>query len=233
MRVKLTVLDQELKELLTLGTVYTVLGMSISLEPDYAEHPTSVLIVREQGSPLWVNIDVFELIDSRVSKYWEVLLDEQNICLLPPEMRDTHFVESWYDDHLEEKKVFWKVFTSLATEFGLIPDEWQHFQVSSYDIILARLRDFIQSFLMQEINWDEFKHRIDSIHLVDGVIRKAHSREYGQNELIAYILGLISSSSESDPNLNELFNDALDFIQGKKDFYGMDVSILPLVLDEI
>jgi hypothetical protein len=73
---------------LTIGAEYLVLGLGFEADSNHGTTGPNVTVLLENGSPGGYDLCLFEVIDPRVSRYWEMCILEfdsrQIVELLPP-----------------------------------------------------------------------------------------------------------------------------------------------------
>ena len=77
---------------LTVGEEYLVLGLEFVVDPDQFDTGPYVIVLRNHGVPVAYDLCLFEVIDPRASRYWEVrtvqFAGRQIVELLPPTLFD-------------------------------------------------------------------------------------------------------------------------------------------------
>lgn len=84
---------------ITEGEIYLVLGLSFLWNARLFGSGMTLQVKNDYGRPTWAPACLFEIIDSRVSSYWELKIDgDGDVHLWPPS-----FYRDYYHDDLSEE----------------------------------------------------------------------------------------------------------------------------------
>lgn len=106
-----------------IGREYLVLGLTVNGALQKTGNGAWVDILMEPEVPTVIPVPLclFEIVDARVSRFWELRLsDEGSITLWPPSFYRQSFLENVSDRVPDAVEEFWKVQARIASETNQI-----------------------------------------------------------------------------------------------------------------